>query len=251
MYAVIKTGGKQYRVSAGEKLRVEQILADIGTVLTIDQVLAVGNGEQSLIGEPLVSGAKVSATVLDHVKGDKVRIFKMRRRKHYRKTQGHRQRYTEIFVSGIESSLGSADADAKEALARAAARRAHLASGVHGVNGAFGNALREVGVEPEGAEVSPAPTAATTAADDLTKVEGIGPKIAEVLAAAGIVSFEQLAGTSVERLREILAAAGGRFAQHVPDTWPEQAALAAQGDWDALKTLQGELDGGRRPSTEG
>ncbi len=88
MYAVIKTGGKQYKVSAGEKLKVEQIPADVGTEIVIDQVLAVGEGDTLSIGAPLVSGATVSATILSHGRGDKVRIFKMRRRKTTRSGRG-------------------------------------------------------------------------------------------------------------------------------------------------------------------
>ena len=111
MYAVIKTGGKQYKVAAGEKLKVEQIPADIGAEITIDQVLAVGAGDQISVGTPLVAGATVSATVLSQGRHDKVRIFKMRRRKHYRKQQGHRQNYTELFISGISSASGSTTAE--------------------------------------------------------------------------------------------------------------------------------------------
>jgi large subunit ribosomal protein L21 len=110
MYAVIKTGGKQYKVAAGDKIKVEQILADIGAEITLDQVLAVGAGETIAVGAPLVSDASVSATVVSHGRHDKVRIFKLRRRKHYKKQQGHRQNYTELFVSKIASSLGTAEA---------------------------------------------------------------------------------------------------------------------------------------------
>lgn len=95
MYAVIKTGGKQYKVAAGEKIKVELLDAEVGAEVTIDQVLAVGNGGELKIGAPLVAGATVKATVVSHGKHDKVRIFKMRRRKHYKKSQGHRQNYTE------------------------------------------------------------------------------------------------------------------------------------------------------------
>jgi large subunit ribosomal protein L21 len=103
MYAVIKTGGKQYRVVAGEKLKIEQIPAEVGAELTLDQVLMVGEGESVRIGAPLVAGAAVKATVLAHGRHDKIRIFKMRRRKHYQKHQGHRQHYTEIRVDGISA----------------------------------------------------------------------------------------------------------------------------------------------------
>ena len=103
MYAVIKTGGKQYRVVAGEKLKVEQIPADIGQEIILDQVLMVGVGADVKVGAPLVAGAKVSAKVVSHGRADKVKIFKLRRRKHYQKHQGHRQNYTEIEISGISA----------------------------------------------------------------------------------------------------------------------------------------------------
>ena len=207
MYAVIKTGGKQYRVAAGQKLKIEQIPADIGAEITIDQVLAVGSGDQLSVGAPLVDGATVSATVIAQGRHDKIRIFKMRRRKHYRKTQGHRQPYTEVFIAKIASALGTVEADA----------------------------------------AAPVPSATPAGSDDLTIIDGVGPKIAEdVLADAGIRSFAELAGTPVDRLRELLAAAGSRFAAHDPGTWPEQAALAAKGDFEALDKLKAELDGGKR-----
>ncbi len=127
MYAVIKTGGKQYKVAAGDKIKVEQMPADIGAEVTIDQVLAVGAGDQILVGAPLVAGASVSATVLSNGRHDKVRIFKMRRRKHYQKHQGHRQNYTELFVSKIASELGEVKAEAPAAAAPAPAPAAETA----------------------------------------------------------------------------------------------------------------------------
>jgi large subunit ribosomal protein L21 len=103
MYAVIKTGGKQYKVATGEKIKVEQIAADVGQEIVISEVLAVGSGETLKVGTPLVSGATVSVTVLAHGRHDKVRIFKMRRRKHYQKRQGHRQNYTELLIGAVKS----------------------------------------------------------------------------------------------------------------------------------------------------
>ena len=103
MYAVIKTGGKQYRVVAGEKLKVEQIPADVGSQITIDQVFMVGEGESVKIGTPVVTGASVTATVVSHGRHDKIKIFKMRRRKHYQKHQGHRQNYTELRMEAISA----------------------------------------------------------------------------------------------------------------------------------------------------
>lgn len=101
MYAIIKTGGKQYRVQAGLKLKIEQIPADVGSELVIDQVLMIADGENISMGKPLLSGASVVAKVLEQGRHDKIRIFKMRRRKHYQKHQGHRQNYTEIEITGI------------------------------------------------------------------------------------------------------------------------------------------------------
>jgi len=101
MYAVIKTGGKQYKVVAGEQIKVEQIAADVGQEIVIDQVLAVGSGTDLTVGSPLVAGASVKATVVAQGKHDKVHIFKMRRRKHYRKSQGHRQTYTELQIGAV------------------------------------------------------------------------------------------------------------------------------------------------------
>ena len=123
MYAVIKTGGKQYKVSPGDKIKVEQIPADIGADIQIDQVLAVGSGDQFKIGAPLVGGAAVSATVLAQGRHPKVRIFKMRRRKHYQKHQGHRQNYTELLISQIASELGVFKAEAEAGCGVDAARQ--------------------------------------------------------------------------------------------------------------------------------
>ena len=101
MYAVVKTGGKQYKVAPGEKLKVEQIPADVGAEVTLDSVLLVGEGETVRLGQPLLAGASVKATVVSHGRHPKVKIFKMRRRKHYQKHQGHRQNFTELKIESI------------------------------------------------------------------------------------------------------------------------------------------------------
>jgi large subunit ribosomal protein L21 len=101
MYAVVKTGGKQYKVAAGEKLKIEQIAAAVGQEIVLDQVLAVGSGDSIKVGAPLVAGASVKATVVAEGRHDKVKIFKMRRRKHYQKRQGHRKNYTEVLINEI------------------------------------------------------------------------------------------------------------------------------------------------------
>ncbi|HEX2565696.1 MAG TPA: 50S ribosomal protein L21 [Burkholderiales bacterium] len=101
MYAVIKSGGKQYRVASGEQVRVELLSAEVGADVAFEEVLLVGAGDAVKVGAPFVSGAKVTATVVEHGRGDKVRIFKLRRRKHFQKTQGHRQGYTEVRIKDI------------------------------------------------------------------------------------------------------------------------------------------------------
>ena len=101
MYAIIATGGKQYRVAEGDLLRIEKLEAEVGSNIDFDQVLLVGEGDDVRVGAPLVEGGKVSATVESHGRGDKIRIIKFRRRKHHRKQMGHRQYYTAVRITGI------------------------------------------------------------------------------------------------------------------------------------------------------
>ncbi|HFE39461.1 MAG TPA: 50S ribosomal protein L21 [Gammaproteobacteria bacterium] len=104
MYAVIKTGGKQYRVVEGQTIRVEKLDADEGSTVELDEVLMVANGDDIKIGAPYVENGKVSANIVEHGRGDKVRIIKFNRRKHFRKQMGHRQAYTAIKITGISAS---------------------------------------------------------------------------------------------------------------------------------------------------
>ncbi|CAN4275233.1 RplU Ribosomal protein L21 [Methylophilaceae bacterium] len=124
MYAVIKTGGKQYKVVAGERLKVEKIVGDVGATVVIDKVLMISDNANTTIGAPLISGATVSATVLSHGRSDKVMIFKFRRRKHYRKTQGHRQSFTEIQIGEILAAGASTSKAAPKATKTKAAKAA-------------------------------------------------------------------------------------------------------------------------------
>ncbi|WP_020649167.1 MULTISPECIES: 50S ribosomal protein L21 [Solimonas] len=101
MYAVIKTGGKQYKVAQGDTLKIESLTAEVGSVVSFDEVLMVGEGEQIKVGTPTVAGSAVKAEVLGHGRGDKIRIVKHRRRKHYHKEQGHRQNFTEVKITEI------------------------------------------------------------------------------------------------------------------------------------------------------
>lgn len=101
MYAIIETGGKQYRVSAGDKLRLEKIHAEEGEQVSFDKVILLGKDDGPLIGTPYIDGAVVTAKILEHGKDDKVIVFKYRRKKNYRKFRGHRQQYTLVQVDGI------------------------------------------------------------------------------------------------------------------------------------------------------
>ena len=234
MYAVIKTGGKQYRVSAGQKLKIEQIPADLGSTITFNEVLAVGSGADVVFGAPLVTGAKVDATVVSHGRGDKVTIFKMRRRKHYQRHGGHRQNYTEVFFSVIFGADGTelAKADAPVTSAPVALAASGAAISV---------------AKPAAAKkAAKARGKARDGSDDLELIEGIGPKIAGLLKGAGIDTFDALAKAPVAKVQEVLEAGGNKFNLAKPETWAEQAALAAAGEWAAFDKLTEELVGGVR-----
>ena len=216
MYAVIKTGGKQFRVVAGEKIKVEQIAADVGQEVVIDQVLAVGypgTGSDLLLGAPLVSGATVTATLLSHGLFDKVHIFKMRRRKHYQKRQGHRQSYTELFIAAI--------ADGKGGVSKAEAAVVILAP-----------------------KTLASSVATKDGKDNLEIIEGIGPKIAKVLVDGGISTFALLASAKADDVTAMLKASGGRFSLANPASWAEQAALLRDGKMAEFKALTDALVGG-------
>ena len=114
MYAVVMTGGKQYRVSAGDKIRVEKLNAEAGSTVSLDKVLVVGGEGETMVGAPYVAGACVEAEVVENGKADKVIIFKYKAKKDYRKKQGHRQPYTELKINGI-SVNGEVKAKAEEA----------------------------------------------------------------------------------------------------------------------------------------
>ena len=103
MYAVIKTGGKQYKVTVGQKLKVEQIPAELDSQIELNEVLMIADGESVTVGAPLIDGAIVTAKVIAHGRGDKIRIFKMRRRKHYQKRQGNRQNYPELLIETVNA----------------------------------------------------------------------------------------------------------------------------------------------------
>jgi len=102
-YAIIKTGGKQYRVSEGDTIRVEKIQGEVGSSIELDEVLMLGGGDDVSVGTPLVSGAKVTAEIVAQDRAKKIIVFKMKRRKNYRRKQGHRQPYTELRITGVSA----------------------------------------------------------------------------------------------------------------------------------------------------
>lgn len=209
MYAIVEIAGQQFKVEEGQVHFVHRLEANEGDKVSFDQVLLLGDGDNITVGTPTVN-ANVSATVLEHLKGDKVIVFKKKRRKGYKKKNGHRQSFTKIQIDGIGEGKSEQKASSRQAMSAAA----------------------------------PAAPKAASTQDDLTKVEGIGPKIAGLFKDAGINTFAELAATEVEKMKEILAAAGKRYAIHNPETWAQQAQMAADGKWDELKAWQDELDGG-------
>lgn len=119
MYAVIATGGKQYRVSAGDVIRVEKLDAEAGSTVTFDQVLMLGEGDDARIGQPFLDGESVSGTVRAHVRGDKIDVIKFKRRKNYRKQMGHRQHYTEVEITAFANAPAGQGPTGKRAAKKA------------------------------------------------------------------------------------------------------------------------------------
>ena len=220
MYAIVEIAGQQFKVVKDQKVFVHRLQTEEGKQVAFDNVLLVADGDKVTLGAPAIDGAQVGAKVLKHLKGDKVIVFKKKRRKGYRKKNGHRQSLTEIVIESIAAS------GAKKAAPAKAEKKVEA----------------KVEVAAPKAEAKPAAKKASAKADDLKKVEGIGPKIAETLNAAGITTFAELANTDAAKISEIIADVRGN---HVTDTWPAQAKLAAEGKWDELKKWQDELNGGK------
>ncbi|WP_442784350.1 MULTISPECIES: 50S ribosomal protein L21 [unclassified Cocleimonas] len=238
MYAVIKTGGKQYRVEPGNVLKVESLDAEVGATVNFEEVLMIADGDDVTVGTPTIASAKVVAEVIAHGRAKKVEIVKFRRRKHHQKRTGHRQNFTQIQIQNINGK----GAPAKKAKAATKDTDAET------TEKPAKKAAAKPAAKKETAEKKPAAKKAapkkSTAKDDLTKIEGVGPKAAEALVAAGLVTFADVAKAKVPAIQTILDEADGKFGAMKPDTWPKQAKLAADGKWDELKTLQDELDGG-------
>jgi large subunit ribosomal protein L21 len=208
MYAIVEIAGQQFKVKKDQKVFVNRLQQEEGSKVSFDQVLLVDDGKIT-IGAPAIEGAEVSAKILKHLKGDKVLVFKKKRRKGYKKKNGHRQFLSEIMIESISVS-GSP-------------KKAAVA---------------------EEKPVEKAVKKVVKKADDLKKVEGIGPKIEALFIEAGIDSFKKLAKSDPAKLKAILEAAGPDFTSKVPDSWPLQAQMAADGKWDELAKWQEDIKGG-------
>ena len=232
MYAIVEMAGQQFKVAKDQKVYVHRLQTEEGQKVTFDNVLLLDDGKNVTIGAPAIDGAAVEAKVIKHLRGDKVIVFHKKRRKGYRKKNGHRQSLTEIV---IESIIAKGAKKAKAAEPKKAAPKKEAAPKVE---------TPKAKVAPKAAapKKEEAPKAKPAKADDLKKVEGIGPKIATTLIEAGIVTFADLAKAKPAKISEIIAGVRGN---HVTDTWPAQAKLAADGKWDELKKWQDELDGGK------
>ena len=216
MFAIVEIAGLQYKVEQDQKLFVNRLKGDKGGKVSFDKVLLTVNGSTT-IGAPAVSGITVDAEILDHVKADKVIIFKKKRRKGYEKKNGHRQSLTQIQITGI---TGFDKKESKKAEPKA---------------------KKEAVV----AEEAPAAKKSAKKGDDLTIIEGIGPKVAAIFVEAGIKSFADLAKKSKEELEAILDPNGAAYVAMDPTTWAQQAQLAADGKMDELQALKDELNGGK------
>lgn len=209
MYAVVKTGGKQYRVAKDDILKVERLPGDAGDVITLDDILMVGEGKNVTLGEPRVAGAAVAAEILEQGRGPKITVFKKRRRQNYRRKKGHRQLLTVLKVTDILTDGAKPKPAAKKA-AKKAAPKAEAEK-----------------AEPKKAALKKA--AATDSADDLKKLSGVGPVLEKKLIEAGVTSFAQIASwkkKDIEEFDEKLSFKG-RIER---EGWVDQAKELAKGE---------------------
>lgn len=215
MYAIVEIAGQQFKVSKDQKVFVHRLDTEAGKNVSFSKVLLLDNAGAITLGAPAIDGASVEAKVLQHLKGDKVIVFKKKRRKGYKKKNGHRQSLTQIEIVSISAS-GAKAAPAKKAEPK----------------------------KEEAKEEKKAP-AKKAKGDDLTKIEGIGPKASEALVNAGVDTFAKLAKKSADETKEILVNASSTLSHLDPTTWADQAQMAADGKWDELQKWQDELNGGK------
>ncbi|MEZ5922460.1 MAG: 50S ribosomal protein L21 [Parvularculaceae bacterium] len=209
MYAVVKTGGKQYRVAKDDVLKIERLAGEEGDIITIDDVLMIGNGADLTVGAPLIAGASVAAEIVEQTRGPKIIVFKKRRRQNSRRKKGHRQLLTVVRVTDILTD--GAKPSAKKAEKKAAPKK----------------------VAPKAEKKEAAPAADFN--DDVSLIGGVGPKLKEKLEGYGVTSLKQIAAMSeddVAKMDEALEL-HGRAAR---DEWVEQAKELVAGKPPRAKT---------------
>lgn len=230
MYAIVEIAGQQFKVSKDLKVYVHRLANEEGSKVSFDKVLLLDDNGSVTLGAPAIEGASVEAKVLQHLKGDKVIVFKKKRRKGYKKRNGHRQYLTQILIEGIVAT------GAKKAAPKAEKVEAPKAEA---------KAPKAEKLVETVEEKAPKAPKAKKSGDDLVIIEGIGPKAAEALVEAGIDTFSKLAAASVEEVKAILDASTSKVQHLDPTTWAQQSQLAADGKMDELKQLQDELNGGK------
>ncbi|MEM6586806.1 MAG: 50S ribosomal protein L21 [Pseudomonadota bacterium] len=226
MFAVLKTGGKQYKVQSGDTLRVEKIAADAGEKVQFNDVLMLG-GDKPVIGAPFVDGAAVQAEVVDQIKGDKVIHFVKRRRKHgSQRTKGHRQQLTLLRVTEILEKGG--DKSGVKAAVGAGTVAAVVAAAADKKPAKKAAPKAEPKADKPKAEKKPAAKKADAAGDDLKQLSGVGPALEKKMHEAGVTTFAQVAAwteADVAAMDEKLSFKG-RIER---EGWIEQAKKLAEG----------------------
>ncbi len=229
MYAVIKTGGKQYRVSPGDKLRVESLNVAEGESIDFDQILMVSNGDDVSIGNPLVSQAVVTGKVLSHGRGDKVRIVKFRRRKHHRKQMGHRQNYTELEIVSINGVTAPSSPGSTSQKSDSTKKSKPPSS----------EADAAANTEAPATEAPKFLDAPNGEPDDLKKILGIGSVLEEKLNDIGVYHYSQIADFTDADIDNVNTHLNfpGRIER---DEWvPQAKELMEGGEGRKLKYLDG------------
>ena len=208
-YAIVESGGKQYKAVEGETIAVDRLPVEPGEEINLERILFFADGDQFSVGTPLLSGFEALVSVVENFRGEKVLAFRYSPKKRIRVHRGHRQDYTRLMIEYVGEAGGAEKARAEKKAAAVAA-----------------------------------PPEVQNEADDLTRIEGIGPKVAQALNAAGIVTFAALAESNVEDIQKIVNEAGLKMMS--PEGWIDQAKLAAAGDWKGFEKLQAKLMGGRK-----
>ena len=208
MYAIVEIAGLQYKVEQDQQLFVNRLKGEAGDSITLDRVLLTDNGTVT-VGAPVIEGLTVEAKIVEHLKGDKIVVFKKKRRKGYKKKNGFRPSLTKIEILSIGGERTEKKAPKKETKSTPKASK-------------------------------------SSKQDDLTIVEGIGPKTQELFNENGIKTLSDLAAKTAEELKAILEPKGGIYASMDTETWPKQAQMAADGKIEELKAWQDELKGGSK-----